>query len=76
MGSRSIWRVRRAVEAADADLAASVEDLRDVLVTLLSEVARNYVEGRGFQRRIAIAQDNIWSQQETLELHSRGLTLA
>jgi NodT family efflux transporter outer membrane factor (OMF) lipoprotein len=60
--------VRRAIEAADADLAASVEDLRAVLVTLLSEVARNYVEVRGFQRRMAIAQDNIRSQQETLEL--------
>jgi outer membrane protein, multidrug efflux system len=60
--------VRRSIEAADADLAASVEDLRDVLVTLLAEVARNYVEVRGFQRRITIAQDNIRSQQETLEL--------
>jgi outer membrane protein, multidrug efflux system len=60
--------VRRSIEAADADVAASVEDLRDVLVTLLSEVARNYVEVRGFQRRIDIAEDNIRSQQETLEL--------
>ncbi len=60
--------VRRSVEAADADLAASVEDLRDVLVTLLAEVARNYVEVRGFQRRISIAQENIRSQQETLAL--------
>jgi NodT family efflux transporter outer membrane factor (OMF) lipoprotein len=60
--------VRRSIEAADADLAASVEDLRDVLVTLLAEVARNYVEVRGFQRRLAIAQNNIRSQQETLEL--------
>jgi outer membrane protein, multidrug efflux system len=60
--------VRRSIEAADADLAASVEDLRDVLVTLLAEVARNYVEVRGFQRRIAIAENNIHSQQETLEL--------
>jgi multidrug efflux system outer membrane protein len=60
--------VRRSIEAADADLAASVEDLRGVLVTLLAEVARNYVEVRGFQRRVDIAQDNIRSQQDTLEL--------
>jgi NodT family efflux transporter outer membrane factor (OMF) lipoprotein len=60
--------VRRSIEAADADVAASVEELRDVLVTLLSEVTRNYVEVRGFQRRIEIAEDNIRSQQETLEL--------
>jgi NodT family efflux transporter outer membrane factor (OMF) lipoprotein len=60
--------VRRSVEAADADLAASVEDWHDVLVTLFAEVARNYVEIRGFQRRLAIAQANIRSQQETLGL--------
>ncbi len=60
--------VRRSIQAADADLAASQEALRNVLVTLLAEVARNYVEVRGFQRRIAIAQDNIRSQQETLAL--------
>src|SRR5262249_50294763 len=39
---------RRALEAASADVAASVEDRRDVLVSLLAEVARNYVEVRGF----------------------------
>jgi len=60
--------VRRAVEAADADIAASEQNRRDVLVTLLAEVARNYVEARGFQQRIAIAGKNITAQQETLEL--------
>jgi outer membrane protein, multidrug efflux system len=60
--------VRRAIEAADADLAASQEALRDTLVSLLAEVARNYVEVRGLQRRLAIAQENITSQQETLAL--------
>jgi multidrug efflux system outer membrane protein len=60
--------VRRSIEAADADLAASQEALRDTLVSLLAEVARNYVEVRGVQRRLAIAQENITSQQETLTL--------
>jgi outer membrane protein TolC len=50
--------VRWSIEAADADLAASQEDLRDALVSLLAEVARNYVEMRGLQRRLAIAQRN------------------
>ena len=59
---------RRAIEAADADLAASEETHRDVLVTLLSEVALNYVQLRGFQRRLAITQENIRIQQDTLEL--------
>jgi len=60
--------IRREVEAADADLAAVEEDRRDVLVTLLSEVARNYVEVRGLQRRIVITQENMESERETLKL--------
>jgi len=60
--------VRRSIEAASADLAASQEGLRDTLVSVLAEVARNYVEVRGFQRRLAIAQENIKAQQDTLEI--------
>jgi outer membrane protein, multidrug efflux system len=61
-------RVRRNIEAADADIAAQIEDRRDVLVTLLSEVARNYIELRSFQRQVTIAQANLDAQQETLDL--------
>ncbi len=60
--------VRRSVEAADASIAASVEDRRDTLVTLLGDVARNYIDLRGFQRRIAVARANLNAQQETLDL--------
>jgi multidrug efflux system outer membrane protein len=62
---------RRALEAANADVAASEEDRRDVLVSLLAEVARNYVEVRGFQGRLAIARHNIASQQAALDLTRR-----
>jgi multidrug efflux system outer membrane protein len=60
--------VRRAVEAADATIAASVESRRDVLVTLLGDVAKNYIDLRGFQRRLAVARANLKAQQDTLEL--------
>jgi multidrug efflux system outer membrane protein len=60
--------VRRSIEAADADLASSQESLRDTLVSLLAEVARNYVEVSGFQRRLAIARENLQAQRDTLEL--------
>lgn len=64
-----VWgRVRRTVEAADADLAASIEDLRDVAVTVAAETAINYVELRAFQRRLAIARENVQRQQQTLDL--------
>lgn len=61
-------RTRRSVEAADADIAATLADRQDVLLSLLAEVARNYIELRGFQRQVAIAEYNLKAQQETLEL--------
>ena len=60
--------IRRSVEAADADVDASVEARRDVLVTLLAEVARNYVELRGLQAQVAIARQNLEAQKKTWEL--------
>ncbi|MBU0966687.1 MAG: efflux transporter outer membrane subunit [Proteobacteria bacterium] len=60
--------VRRTVEAADADLAASRENLRDVLVSLTAEVALNYLDTRTFQARLAVAEGNLAIQQQTFDL--------
>jgi NodT family efflux transporter outer membrane factor (OMF) lipoprotein len=60
--------VRRSVEAAQANLEASREDLRDVLVSLLAEVATNYVDVRTYQARLAVAEANLKSQEETYQL--------
>jgi len=60
--------VRRSVEASQADLEASYEDLRDVLVSLLAEAALNYVEVRTFQDRLAVAEANLAVQNETCQL--------
>ena len=59
--------VRRSVEAAEADLEASWENLHDVLVSLLAEVALNYMEVRTFQSRCAVAEANIAAQEATYE---------
>lgn len=59
---------RRALEAATADVAAVGEARRDTLVSLLAEVARNYSELRGFQKRLEITNQNILLQQDSLEL--------
>ena len=64
-------RVRRSVESAAANLDASVEDYRDVLVVLYAEVAATYVDVRSLQGRLAYAEANIQQQQGTLEL-TRG----
>jgi outer membrane protein, multidrug efflux system len=60
--------VRRSVEAAEADLQASQEDLHDVLVSLLAEVALNYVEVRTRQAQIAATEANMESQSDTFQL--------
>lgn len=60
--------VRRSVEAAEAQLAASREDLRDVLVTLTAEVALNYVTLRTTQARLQIAKQSLADQEETYAL--------
>ncbi len=59
---------RRALEAATADVAAVGEARRDTLVRLLAEVARNYSDLRGFQRRLNITNQNIKLQQDSLDL--------
>ncbi len=60
--------VRRGVEAADAILEATEYSRRDVLVTLLGDVARNYIDLRGAQRRLAVARANVKTQQDSLDL--------
>lgn len=65
--------VRREVEAANASIEANVENTRDVLISLLAEVARNYIDLRGTQRQMAIAIDNLRTQQQSLELTRQRL---
>lgn len=73
-GFDAIWEIdvfggtRRRVEAARANVEASIEDRRDVLVTLLGDVAKNYIDLRGRQRQLAVTQANLQAQQEILRL--------
>ena len=60
--------IRRAVEGASARLEAAEEDRRGVLLSVLAEVARSYVELRGAERRLAVAKDNVRIQRGTLDL--------
>jgi len=61
-------RIRRSVEAADAEIGSARFDRDAVLVTLLGEVGRNYVELRGFQQRRAVSLKNIEVQASALDL--------
>jgi NodT family efflux transporter outer membrane factor (OMF) lipoprotein len=62
-------RFRRAIEAARDDLDVTVENYDDVLVTLIGDVASNYVQIRVLQQRIAYAR-------QTLALQKQGLDIA
>lgn len=58
----------RGIEAAQADLEASEASLQNTRVSLIAEVALNYVEVRAFQARLANARRNLESQTETFQL--------
>lgn len=59
---------RSAVEAARYGMDAAEEDLRATLLTLIGDVASNYVEARGYQARIGLARRTAASQRETVAL--------
>jgi multidrug efflux system outer membrane protein len=59
---------RRALEAASADASVTEEDLHNTQVSLVAEVASDYVSLRASQSRIQIARQNEASQSETLQL--------
>ena len=61
-------RFRRAIESNSDTLDASVEDYDDTLVTLLGDVATNYVQLRTLQKRIEVAKANVELQRQTLVL--------
>jgi multidrug efflux system outer membrane protein len=63
--------IRRNIEAATANVEATIEDSRNVLISVLAEVALNYVELRGLQREIAIAQENLLAQEQTAAVTRR-----
>ncbi|MFZ1960791.1 MAG: efflux transporter outer membrane subunit [Methylovirgula sp.] len=74
-----IWgKVRREVEAADAQVDLSADQRRDVLVSSLAELARDYMQLRGIQEQIRIARDNLVTANDILgvtrERSEKGVT--
>ena len=64
-----LWgKFRRGVESADAAYLASIASYDDVLVTLIGDVASDYIAIRTLQQQIAIAQDNVVKQKQALTI--------
>jgi len=60
--------VRSGIKASEADTLASQASLLDVQVSIAAEVALAYLQMRGQQAQLVIAQSNLSSQTETLQL--------
>jgi multidrug efflux system outer membrane protein len=73
-GLDAIWEmdifggVRRSVESAEANVLAAQNGLHDVQVSLAAEVALNYVQLRGYQQQIRIAEQNLKAQRHTADI--------
>jgi NodT family efflux transporter outer membrane factor (OMF) lipoprotein len=59
---------RRLSEAAEARTQASAERLRDAGLVLSAEVARNYIDYRMWQQRLALAMENLKNHEELARL--------
>lgn len=69
-----LWgRVRRMVEAADAQVDEASENRRDALVSSLAELARDYIQLRGTQMGIAILVENLKVAEDVMtRAHERA----
>jgi len=64
-----LWgRIRRATEAARAELVGSEEGRRAVILSLVGSVAGSYVNLRDLDRQLEIARETAKSRGESLEL--------
>ncbi|MFT8717773.1 efflux transporter outer membrane subunit [Acetobacter sp.] len=76
-GASATWeidvfgRIRRGVEAHERSVEATIEGRRALLMTLLSELANDYMLLRVTQLQIQIATDNIKVAKENLDLTNR-----
>lgn len=59
---------RSALATSEAELLVAKASLRDVQLSISTEVALAYIDLRGLQAKLAIARQNLLSQQETLQI--------
>jgi NodT family efflux transporter outer membrane factor (OMF) lipoprotein len=71
-------KLRREIEAAGYDTEAAIAARNDVLIIVVADVARTYLQLRGLQMRMAVARRSIASARQTLAFvrtrYEHGLT--
>jgi NodT family efflux transporter outer membrane factor (OMF) lipoprotein len=66
-------RLRRAIQASDDQLGASIANYDDVMVTLLSDIAQTYVSIRTSQEQIKLLNENLKVQRDIYTLTNTRL---
>ncbi|WP_395730937.1 efflux transporter outer membrane subunit [Prosthecobacter sp.] len=66
-------RIRNSVKAAKANSSAMDANLHDLLISLQSEIAINYLELRGAQAQLTVANENAGNQSDALQIAEASL---
>ncbi|MDQ7047249.1 MAG: TolC family protein [Sulfurovum sp.] len=64
-----IWgKYARGIESSEANLYASIASYNDIMVSVIAEVARNYINYRTSEERLAYARRNVLIQERVTRL--------
>jgi NodT family efflux transporter outer membrane factor (OMF) lipoprotein len=71
-------KVRREIEAVDALIGSAIDNKNDVLLTIIAEVAQNYIALRNAQQQGVLVEESITLLEEELQIaqtrFTKGLT--
>ena len=67
-------KTRRTVEAAKANIGSAIEQRNDTLLTVLAEIARNYMEVRSNQKNALFIEENIKVLEQNAEVIRASFT--
>ncbi len=79
-GLDAVWELdlfggrRRSLESAAANIEAARDGIHTALVSVVAETALDYVQLRGIQQQIVIAQENLKAQERTGEITRQRLS--
>ncbi|OJW51055.1 MAG: hypothetical protein BGO67_12040 [Alphaproteobacteria bacterium 41-28] len=62
-------RLRRGVESAEAGLEAQVEDMHNVMISIIGQVASNYINLRSYQKQLEVTKKSFESWDSIYKLN-------